>query len=232
MKKFNAFTLAEILITLGVIGVVAAMTMPILIKKYQQQVTVTQLKKAYTELNQAVKFAEVEYGDIADWDWNSDINSFDFFDKYFSRYIRIREQTYRNRNIKYYEISGKEETRLGFTHDGSSYPIVTTSSGYTILPVKYNDSIMMIIDINGDKKPNTFGKDVFIFLNSRDLKRFVPFAWDDKNWGKSITDRNILKNGTSSSSIYNYQCNKQGRGMWCGALIMVDGWKIAPDYPW
>ena len=55
-------TVGEVLITLGVIGVVAAMTMPTLIKKYQQHVAVTQLKKAYTELNQAIKFSEAEYG--------------------------------------------------------------------------------------------------------------------------------------------------------------------------
>lgn len=41
-------------------------------------------------------------------------------------------------------------------------------------------------------------------------------------------DRDSLKQGTCC----NYGCNKKGRGMWCGALIMTDGWVIAPDYPW
>ena len=91
MKKLNGFTLAEVLITLGVIGVVSALTMPALIKKYQQHVTVTQLKKAYTELNQAVKFAEAEYGDMENWDW--DLSSIDFFNKYLSHYIKIKETT-------------------------------------------------------------------------------------------------------------------------------------------
>ena len=45
MKK--GFTLAEILITLGVIGIVAAMTIPGLITKYQQKQTVIQLKKVF-----------------------------------------------------------------------------------------------------------------------------------------------------------------------------------------
>ena len=39
--KFKAFTLAEILITLGIIGVVAAMTIPTLITNYQKKQTVT-----------------------------------------------------------------------------------------------------------------------------------------------------------------------------------------------
>lgn len=37
--KLNSFTLAEVLVTLGIIGVVAALTMPTLIANYRKQVT-------------------------------------------------------------------------------------------------------------------------------------------------------------------------------------------------
>ena len=53
-KKFSGFTLAEVLITLGIIGIVAAMTIPALITKYQKQVAATQLKKHYSQLNQVL----------------------------------------------------------------------------------------------------------------------------------------------------------------------------------
>lgn len=43
MKKVFAFTLAEVLITLGIIGIVAAMTIPTLINNYQKKITVTRL---------------------------------------------------------------------------------------------------------------------------------------------------------------------------------------------
>ena len=52
MKK--GFTLAEVLITLGIIGVVAALTMPTLMSNYRKHQTVTQLKKAYSEISQAI----------------------------------------------------------------------------------------------------------------------------------------------------------------------------------
>ena len=55
MKK--AFTLAEVLVTLGIIGVVAAMTMPNLMSNYQRQSYVTQLRKIHSELSQAVEAA-------------------------------------------------------------------------------------------------------------------------------------------------------------------------------
>ena len=48
-----AFTLAEVLVTLGIIGVVSAMTVPTLMQNYQRQSYVTQLHKVYNELTQA-----------------------------------------------------------------------------------------------------------------------------------------------------------------------------------
>ena len=55
MTKFNnGFTLAEVLVTLGIIGVVSAMTVPTLMQNYQRQSYVTQLHKVYNEVSQAM----------------------------------------------------------------------------------------------------------------------------------------------------------------------------------
>lgn len=51
MKK--SFTLAEVLITLGVIGIIAAMTLPALVAKYQQIVLINMWKKHYALLQNA-----------------------------------------------------------------------------------------------------------------------------------------------------------------------------------
>ena len=56
MKK-NGFTLAEVLITLGIIGVVAAMTIPTLISDYQKRTYVTGLQRAYAQIQQVFKLA-------------------------------------------------------------------------------------------------------------------------------------------------------------------------------
>lgn len=60
MQKYSltissGFTLAEVLVTLGIIGVVAAMTIPTLMQNYQRQSYVTQLKKVYSEIGQAAE---------------------------------------------------------------------------------------------------------------------------------------------------------------------------------
>lgn len=58
----NAFTLAEVLITLGIIGVVAAMTMPALIANYQKMVLKNQFKKTYAMLSENLLKSQVDFG--------------------------------------------------------------------------------------------------------------------------------------------------------------------------
>ncbi len=60
MKK--GFTLAEVLITLGIIGVVAALTLPSLVAKYKEKQYVTALKKAVSILDNAYRLAIFENG--------------------------------------------------------------------------------------------------------------------------------------------------------------------------
>ena len=62
MIKFKGFTLAEVLITLGVIGVVAAMTLPSLIANYKEKEVITKAKKDYSIVLQALKLAQADAG--------------------------------------------------------------------------------------------------------------------------------------------------------------------------
>ena len=66
-KKKAAFTLAEVLITIGVIGVVAAMTIPSLQQAYTNHVTEVRLKKFYSTFNNAIRMAESEFGSSDYW---------------------------------------------------------------------------------------------------------------------------------------------------------------------
>ena len=68
--KRSAFTLAEVLITLAIIGVVAAMTIPTLISKHQERQIVSHLTKAYATVSNAFKMAETEHGSIDTWGLN------------------------------------------------------------------------------------------------------------------------------------------------------------------
>lgn len=49
--RVKAFTLAEVLITLGIFGVVSMMVMPSLMQKYQKRKTISQFKKVYSTMS-------------------------------------------------------------------------------------------------------------------------------------------------------------------------------------
>ena len=83
-----------------------------------------------------------------------------------------------------------------------------------------------ILDINGLKRPNRYGRDVFLF-NIDAKKGIIPYGLgyiagqsEDK-----IPSRNDLMNGADWRT-----CKKQG--LFCAGIIMLDGWEIKSDYPW
>ena len=88
----NGFTLAEILVSLGIIGVVAAMTIPNLLHDTSKQETVSKLEKEYTSLSQAVKMSEINNGNNSTWDWGTSGDAASVkasFDTYWAPYLRI-----------------------------------------------------------------------------------------------------------------------------------------------
>ena len=88
-KKYEktGFTLAEVLITLGIIGVVAAMTIPILMTAYQKKQTVTRLKRAYSIVQQSIRLSEDENGEVESWD--TKLNGDEFFKNIFGKLYKI-----------------------------------------------------------------------------------------------------------------------------------------------
>jgi len=67
MRFVKAFTLAEVLITLAIIGAVAVLTIPDLVQKYQEKAYITKLKKVFSVLNNAYQLIIFEQGGISKW---------------------------------------------------------------------------------------------------------------------------------------------------------------------
>ncbi len=99
-RKFG-FTLAEVLITLGIIGVVAAMTMPSLVQHYKKQAYSSKLKHFYSMMSQAVVMSEISNGPADSWDkpdtddfTQTQADTVQYFNKYLQPYIKyIRTDT-------------------------------------------------------------------------------------------------------------------------------------------
>ena len=97
-KRKIAFTLAEVLITLGIIGIVAAMTMPTLIQKHQKKVTVTRLKhfSSMMQLGASMRSKDILLGDFKELK-TDEVNKYSpedmekFFNIYWKPYIKITE---------------------------------------------------------------------------------------------------------------------------------------------
>ena len=185
LKRKAAFTLAEVLITLGIIGIVASMTLPSLIQSYKERVTVTKVQKAYSILNQAFKRISEEYGEPQNWpdvqNGAPNCNSCALAHKnLYSKYIIGK-----NHNGARGNTNDPIKTLNGGIFTWNRYnPSITTSDGivyqfshfrncggYWLTTGNLSACEMggdVSIDINGyDKGPNQLGKDVFAFVTAQ-----------------------------------------------------------------
>lgn len=240
MEK-KGFTLAEVLITLGIIGVVAAMTLPALIQKYEKQVTVTRLKTTYSTLSQAIKMSESENGTIETWNmpnsgWGTETytSGKEFAEKYILPYMKIvKKCEYRSNDCMASDAYDLDGSKSNYTtaNINNTYNVALKNGVVAGFWTRGNLT-EIYIDINGKQKPNTGGKDKFglLLVKNPDLIKNSVFGKFSKPglyfYGHGY-DRDYLKtNG--------YPCAKTGTntGGYCGALIMLDGWEIKNDYPW
>ena len=237
-KKKAAFTLAEVLITLGIIGIVAAMTLPTLITDYQKKATVNQLKVVYSILSQAIVRAQTDYGDMSEWDFgqNMDFSTEEgqdaineslknFAHKYFFPYIKvIADCGTNNKTHCSYPVSFNWDQEIEQSSVNDYRFIVNNTMlvrlQYDNVEGIFGNGIFMWVDINGPQKPNRYGRDLFCFYLDRSKEALYPYV-------RGQTRENML-NGFRG-------CNKPGSwhaGQWCAGLIEYDGWEIKDDYPW
>ena len=226
----------------------AAITLPTLIANYQKTVWVNQLKKTYTTLNEGFKQMAASEGcttllcaDISD---DPHITGFDFakaktkekFVKTFKLenvYVAgVPSNSIYNYKIK--TLSGDEHTfSEEFVVDKESGLVGTTSSGEIISFAGSLVGPLIVVDINGLKSPNTFGRDIFVFsgFDFNDTAMVVPLY--SKKWNEMAT-------GAGDDEIPEEQriqeindgCSKTQTDVlgncFCAEKIIMDGWKM--DY--
>lgn len=178
-----AFTLAEVLITLGIIGVVAALSIPILMQNIQDRQFKEAAKVAYSKASQAVQEMKQDNGG----DLTYYTNSYRTFKPIFIQYFKVTQDcnwsdcipstdgTSTFSNI--YKTLSNNNAGTWFmsygqfiTTDGMFYGIRNTGSS----------SIVITVDVNGYvKTPNIYGKDVFMFevINDNLLPEGVSSTW-------------------------------------------------------
>ena len=234
----KGFTLAEVLITLGIIGVVAAMTLPALMQNYQKAQAVSQLKKSYAVFQNAVELIRGDYGgsDMLGMPFvHQQFNHPQYFDlamfadelsKHLNYMERGEHPTYSTEvkmclpedTTQHYKwASGEQQSSWGVVrhwwtlNDGSCLAI-SSRGNWTW---DENTHVLVYIDINGsDKNPNQFGKDTFMFELTHSGK-VIPYDGENGN-----------EDCLSNLSGY------RARGLTCARKILKDGWQMKHDYKW
>ena len=201
----GAFTLAEVLITLGIIGVVAAMTMPALIANTKKSEISAKLKKFNTTMAQCVLLSEQDNGPAEEWSNPGEYDTFDL-DKFFKTYLAPY--------IKYSSAGLKTE------YGSKRYYVYLLDGGYFYF-VKGN-CVDIVYDVNGSKKPNAHGRDIFRFL----LCGSKSPEWCD---GRHFCPMYSTSAHTREEKIQD--CIKGDRGSGCTGLLEYDGWEFKKDYP-
>ena len=246
-KKKAAFTLAEVLITLVIIGIVAAMTIPTLIANYQKKQTASKLKQAYSIISQALTMAQAEHGDTTTWDVagiygtptdDANFNHKDvltkFAAKYFIPYLKVSE-----------DFGYKKEQTVNY--DGPYSPVTNNyvlgrgGSKYRIL---LSNNILISVGIGtsgcvGGTNPDgscvsieyrniIFEVDINGFEKPNTLGKdvfYMTFDLRKKVFG-------FHNYGIMTRQRYLDSCKSDGDTQICGYLIFLDGWEIKDDYPW
>lgn len=178
MKK--AFTLAEVLITLTIIGVVAALAAPALIEKTQQAKvgpTLSKFTNTYENATQQLFYRD-DIGRLSLLDGTDGIsfaNGTGFGDKLADNMTLDKMETSKYAEYKKYKYTAgtvadqsSDERPYYLLKDGSMFYLVGGASGEGTL-------CQLVYDINGIRKPNRVGKDVFKFVIA-DNGRLYPFG--------------------------------------------------------
>ena len=179
MKK--AFTLAEVLITLGIIGVVAAMTLPTLIQNQQKRSLEVATQKFYSTMSQAVKkyMADEGVDDLRNTplvymynhDLDHDTNNAnyekaqkaceDFVQKYL-KVAKICENGCFADNYKM--LNGEISAVIGLKSENKYYTGTFMLADGAVFDIDYGDDALPIelyVDVNGRKGPNKIGYDLW-----------------------------------------------------------------------
>lgn len=249
LKLLTGFTLAEVLITLGIIGIIAAMTIPTLVANYQRQQYVTGLQKAYSTTQQMLKMYVVDEGasNIGDTDlFNgnsfSDSSVQNAVDAMIRKYFKVTKVcklsvdtscqrpykflngssliTYFSNSI-YYTYYTLDGMEFGIYFYPSCSPDFTKSGSMKAICGH------VIVDVNGAKGPNIVGRDLFILSKIGHDGTLFPYY--GKQYGDYYGVPGYYWQDNSTCGIAGNPAIPNGtQGDGCAARIVENGWVM--DY--
>lgn len=231
-KKVFGFTMTELLISLGIIGVVAAMTVPTLVAKHQRRVLLLSLQKTFTEFTQAIDLFIVNEGakklnnsylSIKGAEGDDD-NITKSAGRFLKKYFRISQDCGLTAQPcfadTYKSITGVSEA---FECDGYTVSL-ENNTAICLVPAEMGSrdiAAIVYVDVNGKEKPNIGGRDIFSF------QIYYDWSVDD---GASPSSKKKGQGGAQANRETNFgnSCLSSSYGAACFGKIINDNWKM--DY--
>lgn len=149
-----AFTLSEVLITLGIIGVVAAFTIPTLMNNINDMDYKIAYKKAFSDAQNAMKMIVADNNTVYRNGWISDMSNETTFSNFMDKFKTVKTCSYPNLG----DCWSQSRTYDGWWANSHSF---VDSSGRMWISNMYWGYIW--VDTNGLKNPNQVGKDIVFF---------------------------------------------------------------------
>ena len=178
MKKF-AFTLAEVLITLTIIGVISAMVLPNMLGHWEKKTLETQTKHFYSMLQLAIHNYMVDnrvdnlsdspmYCEKYESDENDCERAREEVDKFITKYLKValtcqNSNSLQNKNNSCYSVTVKPLDKRSEYHNpwGPKYILAHGYAIYANYPPDFSDPMSISVDVNGRKGPNRAGRDIW-----------------------------------------------------------------------
>ena len=230
------------MITLGIIGIVAAITMPTLIANYQKKVWVAQLKK---DVNYVLNsMSKILYDEGVD----SFVNSSLYYPKDgyvagfraedLNKYLQLEYVPKNSDFYKYASDAGISDSAMFRLKDGSCLG-VDNSVNVMFVPsnTEYKDIIPIVVDVNCDKHPNLGGRDRFSFYLNQNAKLIIPdmslsCKKDERQKEfENMVDQLASATGMSKDDVRKLllesgDINLDEPGSACFYSVLKDGWEM------
>jgi len=234
-----AFTLAEVLITLAIIGIIAAITIPSIVANHKKTALETQFAKAYRTLSQAVNLAVAEHGEMETWAWQEAYTQEEqdnFVKTYLLPYFNVQKfcsATNPNTgcfpDVMYKYLNGADWTPFAtnaaskvLLADGMAIQFSFVSSCYA----NKRRCLGFNVDINGYVPPNVHGIDVHTFDIYPQTGEFLPYGINlERSYNEATGSYTKLTEEQTNS-----KCGKGTSGDFCAAKIISEGFKM--NYDW
>lgn len=225
--KIKAFTLSEILITLAIIGVVAALTIPNLVYSYKKRVVETRLLKFYNIMNETIRLSEIDNGDKTTWSFPTNQfadNKEKFYNKYFKNYLKSERRSKEGYNYHVYFTDG---TGMSIIYGTTDY-IYCIDAKYLKQSTEYLGSKCFQFGFYPGANQSEFTRKNYL---NKGLEPYVS----NKLYASDVTDST---NSPTCVKDENDECvimeekDLYTNKLYATKIIQMNNWKIPDDYPW